>query len=69
MVAAKATNQTITTYSPIAYALLMMDKTLKERMKKKFDTFYVMAKEGISFQKYPSLHGVILAFLIWGLLM
>ena len=55
-VAAKATNQSITTYSPIACALLTMDRTVKERMIKKFDICFVMAKEGLAFRKYPSLH-------------
>ena len=55
-VAAKATNQSITTYSPIACALLTMDRTVKERIIKKFDTCFVMAKEGLAFRKYPSLH-------------
>ena len=55
-VAAKATNQSITTYSPIACALLTMDRTVKERIIKKFDICFVMAKEGLAFRKYPSLH-------------
>ena len=54
--AAKATNQSITTYLPIACALLKMDRTVKERMIKMFDICFVMAKEGLAFRKYPSLH-------------
>ena len=33
-----------------------MDDAIKERMKKKFGICYVMAKEGLAFQKYPALH-------------
>ena len=54
--AAKATNQSITTYSPIACALFTIDRTVKERMIKKFDICFVIAKEGLAFRKYPSLH-------------
>ncbi len=54
--AAKATNQPITSYSPIVRSLLRMDDQVMERMKKKFDICYVMAKEGLAFRKYPALH-------------
>lgn len=54
--AAKATNQPITSYSPIARSLMRMDNQVMERMKKKFDICYIMAKEGIAFRKYPALH-------------
>ena len=54
--AAKATNQPITSYSPIARSLLRMDDQVIERMNKKFDICYVMAKEGLAFRKYPALH-------------
>ena len=66
--AAKATNQSITTYSPIACALFTIDRTVKERMIKKIDICFVIAKEGLAFRKYPSLqelevrHGVDLSF-------
>jgi len=32
-----------------------MDATTKDRMKRKFDTHYVLAKEGMSFLKYPAV--------------
>ena len=54
--AAKATNQPITSYSPITRSLMRMDDQVMERMKKKFDICYIMAKEGIAFRKYPALH-------------
>ena len=53
---AKATNQPITTYSPIASSLLTMDETVNKRMMKKFEICYLLAKEGIAFHKYPALH-------------
>ena len=40
---AKATNTPITAYAPIAQSLLTMDKSLQERMDKKFDICYVLA--------------------------
>ena len=54
--AAKASNQPLTTYSPIARSLLVMDRAVRARMKRKFDICYVMAKESVSFRKYPALH-------------
>ena len=53
--AAKATNQLVTSYSPIARSLLRMDDQVVERMKK-FDICYLMAKEGLAFHKYLGLH-------------
>ena len=44
------------TYAPIARSLLTMDKTVQEKMKKKFDICFVMAKENMAFRKYPALH-------------
>ena len=54
--AAKTTNQPVTSYSPIARSLLVMDEAVQERMKWKFDICYVMAKERMSFRKYTALH-------------
>ena len=42
--------------SPIIHCLMNIDEKTKERVKKKFDVCYVMAKELLSFTKYPSLH-------------
>ena len=53
---AKSNNQSVTSYSPIARSLMNMDATTRERMKRKFDICYVMAKEGIAFSKYPALY-------------
>ena len=50
--AAKTSNQPVTTYSPIAHSLLLMDETARGRMKQKFDIFYVIAKEGLGFRNY-----------------
>ena len=54
--AAKASNQPLTTYSPIARSLLVMDSAVQARMKRKFDICYVMAKESLTFHKCPALH-------------
>ena len=56
--AAKASSLPITSYSPIARSLLVMDDTTRERMRKKFDVSYVIAKEGMPFRKYPILHAL-----------
>ena len=53
---AKATNAALTTYTPNAKSLLSMDKSLEERMGKKFDICYVLAKENLAFRKYPVIH-------------
>ena len=54
--APKASNQLLTTYSPIAHSLLVMHKMVQECMKRKFDICYIMAKENLGFRKYPALH-------------
>ena len=53
---AKATNHPVTAYAPIAQTLLSMDRSLQERMGKKFDIFYMVAKENLPFRKYPAIH-------------
>ena len=46
----KASGQPVSTYSPIAQGLLVMDETVQARMKKKFDICYILAKEGLAFK-------------------
>jgi len=41
--------------SRIGQSLLNLDETTKQRMRKKFDVCYVMAKESLPFTKYPAL--------------
>ena len=53
---AKATNTPVTAYTLIAQSLLSMDKLLLERMGKKFDICYMLAKENLAFRKYPAIH-------------
>ena len=55
---AKANNQSVTSFSPIAHSLMNMDATTRERMKRKFDIHYVTAKEGMAFSKYPALYNL-----------
>ena len=52
---AKAHNQPIQSYAPVARALLTIDDAEKARMMKKFDVCYVLAREGIAFRKYPPI--------------
>ena len=54
--AARASNQPVTSYAPIARSLLVMDEAVQRRMKMKFDICFVMAKESLGFRKYPALH-------------
>ena len=51
----KASNEPVTSYTPIARTLLMLDKPERARMRRKFEECYLMAKEGIAFEKFPSL--------------
>lgn len=50
----KASNQPITTYSPIARSLLNLDETTLKRM----EICYVIAKESMAFKKYPALYAL-----------
>ena len=54
-VQAKASSRPVTSYAPIAHALLMLDEPERARMRCKFDVCYLIAKEGIAFEKFPSL--------------
>ena len=49
-------SEPIVSYSPIARSLMTMDTTVRERVKKKFDISYVLAKESMPFTKYQALH-------------
>ena len=53
---AKATNQPIQSYAPIACCLITMDSCQKTRMLHKFEICYVLAREGLAFLKYPAFH-------------
>ena len=54
---AKSRNEPLTSYSPIARSLLSsMDPAVRERVKKKFEISFVLAKEHIPFSKYPAIH-------------
>ena len=55
---AKSRNEPITSYSPIARSLAStsMDSAARERVKKKFDISFVLAKEHIPYTKYPAIH-------------
>ena len=53
---AKANNEPVMSFSTIARSLMNMDTATRERMKRKFDICYVMAKEGMAFSKYTALY-------------
>ena len=52
----KASKKPFTSYAPIARSLLMLDESERGRMRRKFDLCYLMAKEGIAFEKYIALY-------------
>ena len=45
---AKSSNQPITSFAPIARCLLNLGDSEKVRLRRKFDVFYMMAKEGLA---------------------
>jgi hypothetical protein len=51
---AKAMKKPVTTYAPIAKSLLVMDKSLEEKMGKEFDICYLLAKENMAYSKISS---------------
>ena len=55
---ARASDEPVTSFSPIARCLMQMDETAKNRTMRKFDICYVMAKEGIAFAKYTALYNL-----------
>jgi len=58
MAQAKASNQPLTSYSPIARCLSTLDVGQKAKMKHKFEICYVIAREGVAFLKYPVFHNL-----------
>ena len=52
---ARARNEDITTYAPIARSMLTLQEAEQDRMRKKFDLCYFLAKEGLAFEKFPAL--------------
>ncbi len=56
---AKDRCEPITSYSPIARSIvssMSMNPSVRDRVKKKFDISFVLAKEHIPFMKYPAIH-------------
>jgi len=49
---ARASRTPVVQYAPIARALSMLNDVDCARMRKKFDVSYLMAKEGIAFEKF-----------------
>ena len=48
----------MTAYSLIAKAITTMDDLTKERMQKKFDISYLLAKVNLPFAKYPNIRAL-----------
>ena len=61
---ARASQESISAYAPVAKSLLHIEKSEYTRLLKKFDLCYILAKEMMAFKKYPVLaklkkrHGV-----------
>ena len=53
---ARASNEPVTSYAPIARSLLMLEESERVRMRRKFDLCYLMAKEGVAFEKCVALY-------------
>ena len=53
---AKERNQPLATFAPIVGSLMKLDATSRERLRRKFDLCFVLAKEGIPFTKYAPFH-------------
>ena len=53
---ARASIESITSYSTITRCLSVIDEQTKLKLNRKFELCYVMARESIPFMKYPSLH-------------
>ena len=52
---AKSQGAPVQTYAPIYRSLMTLDQREVDRMKRKFEICYVMAKEHLAFTKFPSL--------------
>ncbi len=53
---AKSSSQPVTSYAPIAKSLLNLGDTDKARLRRKFDICYMMAKEGMAFEKFAAIY-------------
>jgi len=53
---AKHSKQTLSTIVPIISSLQKLDATTCERLRRKFELAFIMAKEGLPFTKYAPLH-------------
>lgn len=53
---AKERNQPLATFAPIIGSLMKLDANARERLRRKLDLCFVLAKEGIPFTKYAPFH-------------
>ena len=53
---ARKRQEPITAYTNIARRITVMDNATKERIKRKFDISFVLAKENLAFTKYPLIY-------------
>ena len=56
---ARVQHRPVESYAPIARALLVLDDQEKERMKRKFEICYILAREDIAFLKYAPFHALV----------
>ena len=55
----KARNEPVKSYAPIACLLLCMEDSEMEKIKRKFEICYILAREGVTFLKYPTFHALV----------
>ncbi len=55
---AKANKQDMSSYSALARSFKRIDEATREKLRKKFDIAYVLAKEHMAFKKYPVIYAL-----------
>ena len=56
---AKVQGKSLQRYAPIALALLTLEEKELEKMKRKFEISYGLAREELAFLKYPAFHALV----------
>ena len=55
---AKANKQSVSSYSALARSFQQIDEATRDKLRKKFDIAYVLAKEHMAFKKYPVIYAL-----------
>ena len=54
----KAQGKPVEMYTLIVRLLLLLDDCDKQKIRRKFEICYVLAREGLAFLKYPAFHAI-----------